>query len=266
MTLDLAPLLKDWKPATSEVCARLFGDRDGVEQIQMRVDMGVLQMFPDGRPDGQGYLGHDSALDYLQSQIRADQQTFEAEWDELEREYQQYNYRRLAYQSLAEESLADDNLEEGAVLLARAVADIEHCLEALEMMNEWLEDGAGGHAASIPALTFHQARLQARQFAIEGRADEAIESARDGAQRLRDLLEAGGLDEPQCDADAGVRYLEQVVARLRDQFSIRRTLRERLADAVESEDFGLAARLRDELERRDRTTPPDSSPHDENPE
>ncbi|GMU80340.1 MAG: UvrB/UvrC motif-containing protein [Phycisphaerales bacterium] len=263
MTLDLAPLLKDWKPATSEVCARLFSDRQGVEQIQMRVDMGVLQMFPDGRPDGLGFRGCDSVLDFLTAALDAEELTTETEWDELEREYHQFNYRRLAYQSLAEEALADDNTEEGTELLMRAVRDLDHCLESLALMDEWLEDGAGSHAASIPAMKFHRARLESRRLAIEGLADEAIETAAQGARELREALENAGFDEPQCDADAGVRYLEQVAARLRDQFGLRRTLRERLEDAIEREDFGLAARLRDELDRRSRRTPPGSSPHAE---
>ncbi|MEI7863439.1 MAG: DNA helicase UvrBC, partial [Planctomycetota bacterium] len=49
---DIDTLLKGWEFQPGEVSARLVKARNGREVLQMRVDMGMLQMEADLRPDG----------------------------------------------------------------------------------------------------------------------------------------------------------------------------------------------------------------------
>ena len=49
---DIDTLLKGWDFQPGEVNARFFKSRTGRELVQMRVDMGLLQMEADLRPDG----------------------------------------------------------------------------------------------------------------------------------------------------------------------------------------------------------------------
>ena len=49
---DIDDLLTQWRYEPGEVMARLVKAGDGREVLQMRVDMGVLQMEVQGRPDG----------------------------------------------------------------------------------------------------------------------------------------------------------------------------------------------------------------------
>ena len=49
----LDDLLKDWPYEFGEVAAREVIGHDGRELIQLRIDMGVLQMETTGRPDGE---------------------------------------------------------------------------------------------------------------------------------------------------------------------------------------------------------------------
>ncbi len=49
---DLDDILQDWPYQPRTVSARLVRAADGREVLQMRVDMGVLQMETSGRPDG----------------------------------------------------------------------------------------------------------------------------------------------------------------------------------------------------------------------
>ena len=67
---------------------------------------------------------------------------------------------------------------------------------------------------------------------------------------LEQVLAEAGLDEDQREQSPALAYLEQMGRRLREQHGIALTLRERLDEAIEREDFEAAAHLRDELRRR----------------
>ena len=46
---------------------RIVPGDDGREKLQMRIDLGLLQMELDGRPDGQRPAGAESLLDHLEA-------------------------------------------------------------------------------------------------------------------------------------------------------------------------------------------------------
>ena len=57
--------------------------------------------------------------------------------------------------------------------------------------------------------------------------------------------------EEHFESDELVVRLVDLRESLRNEYSVGQTLKEQLADAVEREQYELAARLRDELSRRD---------------
>jgi hypothetical protein len=59
VSLDINSILQDWPFLPDEVTVRVVVGDDGSRKIQLRVDLGVLQMEFDGRPDGRRI--HDSA-------------------------------------------------------------------------------------------------------------------------------------------------------------------------------------------------------------
>ena len=63
----LDDLLEKWAFDPSTLNVRLVKGKDGRDVIQMRVDMGILQLETTGRPDGEQYEGHETALDFLQN-------------------------------------------------------------------------------------------------------------------------------------------------------------------------------------------------------
>src|SRR5579863_4062039 len=67
MHFDISHLLEQWDYQPGQVVVRKFTGKDGVEKIQLRVDLGILQMNAEGRPDGKRPLGHASIYDYYQS-------------------------------------------------------------------------------------------------------------------------------------------------------------------------------------------------------
>src|SRR5438874_7795027 len=69
MNFDISHLLEQWEYQPGQVVVRRFKGRDGVEKIQLRVDLGLLQMNAEGRPDGKRPFGHESLLEHYQSQL-----------------------------------------------------------------------------------------------------------------------------------------------------------------------------------------------------
>src|SRR5215472_10197174 len=69
MDFDISPLLEQWPYKPGHVVVRRFKGRDGKEKIQLRVDIGLLQMNAEGRPDGKRPFGHNSLFDYYQSKL-----------------------------------------------------------------------------------------------------------------------------------------------------------------------------------------------------
>ncbi len=256
MDLDLDVILDDWRCPEDEVAARLIDGEDGVALVQLRVDLGLLQMYRDGRPDGRRYRGFATAADFVRHELGVGREISEHDCQELHRELQQFNYRRLALSSLAEDAIERGAADDAHELVRRALADIEHCLRALELMRRCDETFDETLAMLVPTLVFNRARLLVNLCVVEQRYDEAVEQVRVGLRQLEEALDRAGCDEQQREENAALSYLRQVGQRLREQYGIRRTLREQLEEAIEREDFETAARLRDRLRRQQPTDLP----------
>src|SRR6202795_3514537 len=68
---DIDFVMEGWDYKPGMVQARLVQARGGRQVIQMRVDLGILQIETAGKPDGAKPHGHASYLAYLREQSRA---------------------------------------------------------------------------------------------------------------------------------------------------------------------------------------------------
>src|SRR5438105_8420902 len=66
MSLDLNTILKDWPHENRAIKVRKILGLDGRQKLQLRIDLGVLQMELTGRPDGVRAHGCESLLTYHQ--------------------------------------------------------------------------------------------------------------------------------------------------------------------------------------------------------
>lgn len=66
---DIHPILDGWSYTPNRITARKIVGRDSTIKIQMRVELGVLQMEPVGRPDGHRPEGCESYLDYHEQRL-----------------------------------------------------------------------------------------------------------------------------------------------------------------------------------------------------
>jgi hypothetical protein len=266
MTLDLDELTAGWDCPPGELRARVVVGRDGAELLQLRVDLGVMQMLMDGRPDGQRCHGLPTAREYVEHELRvAGNAVAVADWQELDRELAQTNYRRVAYSTLAEDALQDNEPAAAQRFIAGALRDTEACLTSLRLLQRQ-EVVTIDQNSLRPTLAFDRTRLLAQLRVVEGDFESAIEEAEAGANALDRLLAELGYDEEQREQDPGVAYLMEFGQRLRQEYGIAQTLREALEQAIENEDFERAAELRDELQRRTISPPnadqPGVSPRD----
>src|SRR6266436_46391 len=69
MNLDISHLLEDWDYQPGQVAVRKFKAKDGTEKIQLRVDLGLLQMNAEGRPDGKKPFGYPSLYEFYEARL-----------------------------------------------------------------------------------------------------------------------------------------------------------------------------------------------------
>lgn len=102
MSLDLNDLLRDWPHEPGQIKVRKIEGTDGREKIQLRIDLGLIQMEMFGRPDGQRPHGCESLLAYHSARARekkdaSEPYTIDAEeCSELQQEGIQYYHRYIA--------------------------------------------------------------------------------------------------------------------------------------------------------------------------
>src|SRR3954465_6415719 len=69
MNFDISHLLDAWDYQAGQIVVRKFKGKDGKEKIQLRVDLGLLQMNTVGRPDGKQPFGHESLLEHFEARL-----------------------------------------------------------------------------------------------------------------------------------------------------------------------------------------------------
>src|SRR5437899_1059200 len=70
MSQDIRPLLVGWDFEPERMQVRTISGEDGAEKIQMRIDLGLIQMEINGRPDGERPEGFESLLDVYEARAR----------------------------------------------------------------------------------------------------------------------------------------------------------------------------------------------------
>ncbi len=102
MNLDLNDLLRDWPHEPGQIKVRKILGGDGKEKIQLRIDLGLIQMETQGRPDGHRPHGYESLLAYHKARAKEkedageDYQINAEECGEMQQEGIQYYHRYVA--------------------------------------------------------------------------------------------------------------------------------------------------------------------------
>jgi len=238
--MHLDDLLSKWVFDPSTLNVRLVKGKDGRDVIQMRVDMGVLQLETTGRPDGELAHDHETVLEFLQNESLEDAERTltEDECMEVDREFMQFYHRRICWLRLQ--------------YYHRAVMDADHTLRLMDVSEKMNpeEEWAGTHEQYRPFVLFHRTQADALGALEENTAEQAIQAINTGLDTIRAFFEKHDADE-HFDSDELVVRLVELRESLRSEYAVGQTLKEKLAEAVAGEQYELAAQLRDELTRRD---------------
>lgn len=246
MSFDITHLLEKWDYQPGEVLVRRFKGKDGSEKIQLRLDLGLLQMNLEGRPDGKHPLGHESLLEYYESKLekhitehKGEDEGFTLKAEDcakLQQEAIQYHHRYICLYQLRD--------------YQGVLRDTDRNLEVFDLVEEYADsdDLAWSLQQFRPQLLLMRTRALGTMAMDEDDYDTAIEHIQTGLDDMRafyqeqerlDLLETSG----------EIRSLEDWLSDVRNKrpLSEREKLELKLSEAVEREDYETAAEVRDKL-------------------
>lgn len=261
MSLDIDPILSDWPYRPDEITVRAIEGADGRRKIQLRLDLGVMQMEVDGRPDGRKIHGCESWLAYHQDRQREhdaanpDGVPYLLEPEdcaELMREGVQYYHRYISFWHLQYYELCARDTERNLRLFAFVREHARNDQDKLQF-DQWR-----------PYVTMMHARAVATPLVQLEQWDAAINVLEAGIRRIERFLEEYG-QSGQADQVGELVFLKRWqeelqgrVKKLRDGSNpdadvVVDELAKLKADfqlAIQEERYEEAARLRDELQRR----------------
>ena len=105
------------------------------------------------------------------------------------------------------------------------------------------------HEQYRPFVLFHRVQASALAALDEDGPEEAFQEINAGLDRMEQLFRDHEAEE-QFEDDELVKRLIRLRESLRQEYDVGQTLQERLDEAVASEQYELAAKLRDEMARR----------------
>ena len=235
-TDNIDSLLGQWPYEPNSLCVRIVEGDDGREVIQMRVDLGVLQLETQGRPDGTQPFGAPSILDLLKQESgREEEFVMDDELcAEADREFVQFYHRRICWLKLQQ--------------FQRAVEDADHTLALMDFCSEFSpdENWTVSHEQYRPFVLFHRTQAAALMALEDDGPDTAVAEVEAGLDHMRVLFSRYDAAE-RFDEDELVGRLRELREALLDRFDERSRLGRELEIAIEAEHYEEAARIRDQL-------------------
>jgi hypothetical protein len=254
MSKDISNILNEWLFVPDEVMVRIVQGADGRSKIQLRVDLGLLQMEIDGRPDGLRPEGFESYLEYYEHKQRLHDEAFPdgpplamtpEDCALLWRESIQYYHRYWSFWHLDMYELCARDTQRNLRLFAfirshtgddRLKLQFDQWRPYVQMMHT--------RAAATPLLSN-------KAFAEGLRVIEA------GIEAIRDFLEEYDQShraEECVELVSLERWRDEIISREEQAAAARpkskiTLLRRKMDEAVAAEQFEEAARLRDEIRR-----------------
>jgi hypothetical protein len=243
MNQDIDDALQGWDARPGSLQARLIEARDGRQVLQLRVDLGILQIEIKDRPDGTRPHGFATYFDYLRQQARVADRAgheftlSEEQCEEADREFVQYYHRRVGWLTLRN--------------YLRAIADADHTLAFMDFIHDHSpnDEYTQAHEQYRGFVLFHRTQAAAAQAVERNDPEAALDAIHDGLEKLRNFFTSFEAEE-QMEEDPMVAQLRKMDKSLRQLHNIESTLQEQLQQAVANEEYEAAAKLRDALKRR----------------
>lgn len=246
-SVDLSPLMSGWPYDPERISVRKILGSDGRIKIQMRVELGLMQLEVAGRPDGARPGGHDTVLEMHLASLRAHQRrngtTFgftinSEDCSSLREEAGMFHHRYVCLFVLDEY----DGVER----------DTCHHIGILDLCRQFAADREDQLALETtrPYVLSMHARAAALRTLRDGKPRDALNLVDRGILRIQDHLEQIGQSQHLDDIPEAeiLRELRQELLSIIPE-PPKRKLRRQLRTAVKEERYEDAARFRDALAR-----------------
>ncbi len=206
---DIDFILRPWPFKPGVVAARLVNAGDQREVLQMRIEMGLLQMEVTGRPDGEHPGGAETCLDWFRGRVGVEGASFalnDEQCAEVDREFLQFYHRRICWLALRQ--------------FARAVADADYTLALMDFVGAHSANSQWtlAHEQYRPFVLFHRIQGAAMLELQESGPETAIETINRGLEQMRKVFTKFGAEE-QFDQDELVGQLAAMKESLRARVS-----------------------------------------------
>jgi len=241
MSLDLNDLLKDWPHEPGKLNVRKVRGSDGREKIQLRIDLGLIQMEMDGRPDGQKPRGCESLLAYHQARARNRERRGEVyllsadECSELQQEGIQFYHRYISLFQLNDFHGVIRDTQRNLELLAFVSGHVEN------------EEMAWPQEQFRPYITMMLTRARAALALGRGELNAAIREIEKGRDTILDLYQKAGAADGARSAE--IEFLEEWLEEIRKKKPVTKLekLQREMEQAIAVEAYERAAELRDAI-------------------
>jgi len=242
MSLDLNTILKDWPHENGTIKVRKIIGLDGREKLQLRIDLGVLQMEMTGRPDGQRPHNCESLLAYHQSRaVRADEQAEDYELSpeqctELQQEGIQYYHRYLSLFQISD--------------FAGVVRDTQRNLDLFDFVlaHTNREELAWGLQQFRPYVLMMNTRARASILLGQGKFAEAMSEIQRGRDAIADFFQRSNFPE-LASKSSEINFLDEWLEEVRAKRPLSRLeiMQREMESAITKEMYERAAELRDAI-------------------
>jgi hypothetical protein len=245
---DITSILQDWEYESGTINVRKITGADGTPKLQMRLDLGLLQMEFTGRPDGARPFGRESLLEYFQHRL--------AEYKQANGTDSGFSLSADECQSLREEAHMYYNRYLSLLVLEEypgVVRDTARNLRVIDLCGKYAveEQDQLFLEQYRPYITMINAKAQASIQLQNKELDAAIKTVEAALERIREFYEHFGHEEA-FSRSSEARVLKRFSREIRKKIPIdpMERLRRRLNRAVKEERYEEAAKLRDQIENR----------------
>jgi len=242
MSLDLNAILKEWPHEPGMIKVRKILGFDGRDKLQLRLDLGVLQMEMSGRPDGQRPHGCESLLAYHQHRAelaKAAGDSYELtaeECSELQQEGIQYYHRYVSLFQLNE--------------FAGVIRDTQRNLDLFTFVDEHSEreEIVWNFQQFRPYVLMMNTRAKASIFLNEGKFGDGMREIEKGRDAIVEFFQHSNFPE-LASKSSEIAFLEEWLDEVRAKRPLTKLeiMQREMESAIASELYERAAELRDAI-------------------
>jgi len=244
MSLDLNTLLNDWPHEAGAIKVRKVLGLDGREKLQLRIDLGMLQMEMTGRPDGNRPHNCESLLHYHQRRAaRAEGrgENYELtpeQCNELQQEGIQYYHRYLSLFQIND--------------FAGVIRDTQRNLDLFQFVADHTdrEELAWSFQQFRPYVLMMNTRAKASILLGDGKFGAAISEIERGRDAIEEFFQNSNFPE-LAQKSSEIAFLDEWLEEVSSKRPLSKLeiMQREMEVAIQSELYERAAELRDAIKK-----------------